>query len=403
MTGCVRCPAVAGLQAGSGTTMEGVVMASGWDEAYLNDQQLEARRRDWVVEHGAAIDLALDAFLTTGEWPERERFRRQLVQQGIDEDLERLLQTMPRAPWVTQPIIPERVMLPLVVLRYVPRAEPLLRVCVAIVCRAYELYRTPDIDVPVLRSDDPVLVGAAGNDGMVLRLAREVLDQSRPPGVLAGGSTGTDPTEWTNTLNDAAMPGFGGVESIDGYLSAQARMMAEARRPLRGAAAEVALPELPASPSTLEVFVLMPFREPWSDDVYAFIQRAQDRMGASIGAVHLYRADDIAAPGRITQQIEEAIMGAHAVVADITSQNGNVMWELGYAHALGKQAVILNQRPDESPFDLVDRRQYHYSLDFPDDQVLGVARHLRSALSMALGEGGPAWLSDASGEDESPT
>lgn len=39
----------------------------------------------------------------------------------------------------------------------------------------------------------------------------------------------------------------------------------------------------------------------------------------------------------------EEIQAADVIVADITGLNGNVMWELGYAHAYGKPAIILNQ------------------------------------------------------------
>ena len=339
--------------------------ASSWGEVYLTDEQIKERRRAWVEEHRPALDMALDAFLETGKWPERERFRRQLVQRGIDENVEQLLSTMPRPPWVPEPIVPERVVLPLVVLRLMPQAESLLQACAAMVQRAYALYRTPDVDQPVLRSDDPDLRAAVGGDAMLLRLARDVLDSSRP-GVLGGGQTsGSDPTEWQAYLNEAAMPKFADIRTIDDFLAAQVKIMDEDQRIYRSRSGQP-VAATSTEPELVEVFVLMPFREPWSDQVYSFIGRATDRIGAPDGTFRLYRADDIGDPGRITQQIEDAIISAHAIVADITGTNGNVMWELGYAHALGKQAVILNQDPDGSPFDLVDRRQYVYTLEFTE-------------------------------------
>ena len=286
-------------------------------------------------------------------------------------------------------VVPERVILPLVVLRLMPDADPLLQVCAAIVRRAYALYRDPDIDLPVLQGDDPDLVAAAGGDGMLVRLAKEVLDRSTPR-VFAGGHTDpTEPTAWDGYLNEAAMPGFAQVQTIDDFVAAQDRIMRETYE--RGGHWPSGQPVASAT-KQLKVFVLMPFSEPWSDDVYDFIRRAAERSGAPKDALHVYRADDIERPGRITQQIEDAILGADALVADITGQNGNVMWELGYGHALGKQAVIMNQRPADSPFDMVDRRQYPYTLELSDDQADGLAHYLIEALRVALGDAGPEWL-----------
>ena len=39
---------------------------------------------------------------------------------------------------------------------------------------------------------------------------------------------------------------------------------------------------------------------------------------------HLYRADEIAEPGQITQQIKDSIAGAHLTIADVTNMNPNV-------------------------------------------------------------------------------
>ena len=54
-----------------------------------------------------------------------------------------------------------------------------------------------------------------------------------------------------------------------------------------------------------ELFVFMPFTEPWLDGSYSFIRRVVAPLGASQGQLYLYRADEIAVPGRITDQIRE--------------------------------------------------------------------------------------------------
>lgn len=55
---------------------------------------------------------------------------------------------------------------------------------------------------------------------------------------------------------------------------------------------------------------------------------------------------------------------ADLVVADVSGLNGNVMYELGLAHAMGKRTVIITQEIDELPFDLRPYRVNQYSTSF---------------------------------------
>lgn len=103
-----------------------------------------------------------------------------------------------------------------------------------------------------------------------------------------------------------------------------------------------------------DVFVLMPFEQEF-DGVWMAIQEASRELELSC-----IRADSITVPGRITDQIVEGIRSAATIVVDVTGNNANVMFELGYADALGKPIVVLNQRVSEAPFDLKDWRQIAY-------------------------------------------
>jgi hypothetical protein len=189
-------------------------------------------------------------------------------------------------------------------------------------------------------------------------------------------------------LNQAAIPAFKSVASIDDYLAAQERMIDEdpyrrARQPAQhlttfAGSAESADTNGPPGPA--EVFVIMPFSEAWSDGIYAFIRRTIERLEAPEGELHLYRADEIAQPGQISQQIKDSIAAAHVVIADITGVNPNVMWELGYADGLGKTIVILNQNPSSSPFDMIDRRQVAYHGSPTDQDEKDFLRHIIEAL-----------------------
>jgi hypothetical protein len=344
------------------------------------------------------LQLALAEFLASAEWPERERFRRTLVQRDLDHlRLDQLIQGMPTSSWESRQFPPDRIVLSLQVLQEMPEAHGLLDVCLAAIQRGYALYRSEDQDDPALRSDDPVLVAAAGADARLLLCAREVLGQ-HPPSPLGGGTSGTQATDWTRLLNEAVIADFKDIASIGGYLVAQEHIIGN--DPYRHARWRPALPANPlvglAAPAVppagiatesgpIELFVIMPFSEAWSAGTYAFIRRTVERLDAPAGTFHLYRADDIAEPGQITQQIKDSIANAHVTIADITNVNPNVMWELGYADGLGKTIVILNQSPGSSPFDMVDRRQVAYPPTLTGTDEDNLLRHLIEALRTGHG------------------
>ena len=128
------------------------------------------------------------------------------------------------------------------------------------------------------------------------------------------------------------------------------------------------------------VFILMPFEESWSDQVHAAIAAACERIARMRDGVDWERADDIAEPGRITDQIIASIRRADAVVADISGRNANVMFELGFAHALGVPAIVINQEVGDAPFDIKDWRAIGYRTDQLEDAREEIVRFLDSVL-----------------------
>ena len=100
----------------------------------------------------------------------------------------------------------------------------------------------------------------------------------------------------------------------------------------------------------------MPFKASL-EPVYSVMREACSSL-----SIEVRRADEIAEAGKITDQIYEALGGADVIIADITGRNPNVMYELGYAHGLKKQVVLLNSGKS-APFDLADYRQLRYRLD----------------------------------------
>ena len=100
-----------------------------------------------------------------------------------------------------------------------------------------------------------------------------------------------------------------------------------------------------------QVFVLMPFCEEWSDRIW---ERHLKRIIVDFG-LKIKRADDLYGPN-ILADILTGIYESRIILADITSKNPNVMYELGLCHALNKDVVILTQNLDDIPFDLKTSR-----------------------------------------------
>ncbi len=75
---------------------------------------------------------------------------------------------------------------------------------------------------------------------------------------------------------------------------------------------------------------------------------------------------DLLTSGDIMDQVWQGIRGSDVVIADITNNNTNVFYEIGLAHALGKEVIILSQY-NESPFDIRSHRRLTYQVDDLND------------------------------------
>jgi hypothetical protein len=65
------------------------------------------------------------------------------------------------------------------------------------------------------------------------------------------------------------------------------------------------------------------------------------------------RADaEIFGTGKIMDQIWRGIRAATVLVAELTSKNANVFYELGLAHALEKPVILVSSNQEDVPFDL---------------------------------------------------
>lgn len=81
---------------------------------------------------------------------------------------------------------------------------------------------------------------------------------------------------------------------------------------------------------------------------------------------------DLSTPGNIMEQVWQGIRGADVVIADITGNNPNVFYEIGLAHALGKEVVLLSQEVSP-PFDILSSRLLVYdrgNLDILENELV---------------------------------
>ncbi len=79
------------------------------------------------------------------------------------------------------------------------------------------------------------------------------------------------------------------------------------------------------------------------------------------------RADRIAKPGTITDQIIDSVLSAELVVADLTDHNANAFYELALRHMADKPTVHLISRGQRIPFDVADARTIYYGVKNPTE------------------------------------
>lgn len=91
-------------------------------------------------------------------------------------------------------------------------------------------------------------------------------------------------------------------------------------------------------------FVIMPFKKDMQEVYDDVIKPAVEEAG-----IACIRADELVGAASIIRKIIEHIYDAKIVIADMTGKNANVFYELGIAHALGNNTIVISQ--EEPPFD----------------------------------------------------
>ncbi len=148
------------------------------------------------------------------------------------------------------------------------------------------------------------------------------------------------------------------------------------------------------------VFVVMPFSKDFDDVYHLGIKAACNEAGA-----YCERLDEQVFDEGMLDRIYNQIAKADIIVADMSCQNPNVFYEVGYAHALDKRVILITNSASDIPFDLKHRFHIVYGdsistlksklrdrvawhVENPTELKLGRAEHLQFYIEGKSLEGG---------------
>lgn len=117
-----------------------------------------------------------------------------------------------------------------------------------------------------------------------------------------------------------------------------------------------------ATPEALpRAFVIMPFDREFASAYQDLIEPALSESGYAVS-----RADELEHQRFLLRDIVQSIEEAALIVADLTTGNPNVYYELGIAHARNKPVIMMTRDIDHLPFDLKAYRVIPYSMQLSD-------------------------------------
>lgn len=122
-------------------------------------------------------------------------------------------------------------------------------------------------------------------------------------------------------------------------------------------------------------FVLMPFTDTLREIYTEIYKPACERNNLAC-----WRVDELTRPGSITRDIIDGILDADVIIADLTSRNPNVFYELGIAHSIGNKTLMTCQDIKDVPFDIANYRIILY------EHTLNGCKELASTLDSAIKE-----------------
>lgn len=95
------------------------------------------------------------------------------------------------------------------------------------------------------------------------------------------------------------------------------------------------------------IFTVMPFSSELDDVYYLGIREIAKELKCSCE-----RVDEIEFVDGILEKIYDSISNSKIIIAEVTSPNPNVFYEIGYAHALEKPVILITKDISTAPFDI---------------------------------------------------
>lgn len=125
------------------------------------------------------------------------------------------------------------------------------------------------------------------------------------------------------------------------------------------------------------LFVIIPFSSEMDDVYFLGIHETAKALGCSCDKV-----DQIEFVGPILDKIYDSIRNSRIVLAELSTPNVNVYYELGFAHALGKPTILITKDISASPFDVKGYNHIVYN------SIRDLRTKLQARLATMLTEGG---------------
>ncbi|SFO03373.1 hypothetical protein SAMN04487989_1241 [Bizionia echini] len=120
--------------------------------------------------------------------------------------------------------------------------------------------------------------------------------------------------------------------------------------------AKITVRDVKIVPVKPKAFIVMQFTDEYNDLYTEVIKPVVEDFG-----FECERADEAHTTNPILQDIIQSIRESSVIIADITPNNTNVFYEVGYAHASNKSTILLcDRKRDKLPFDISGFRTLFY-------------------------------------------
>lgn len=140
--------------------------------------------------------------------------------------------------------------------------------------------------------------------------------------------------------------------------------------------AEILVRKFAVTRQAPRAFVVMQFSDQFNALYNDVIKPTCEKFGFDV-----VRADDIYKSGLIIEDITRSIQESSFVIADITPDNPNVFYEVGYAHGINKPTILLSERQRAAlPFDVSGFRTLFYdnTIGGKGEVEVRLTKHLES-------------------------